>query len=117
MKEVTVIFKSGATANFKANDFETFKHGFGALARIEWNTEGFNKQLLHMDANNIDAIFMEQSEEKLVVKQDDHPVEDVYGEEIKTDDVYFKFGEHVVLEHNLKTYLIERHQVECFQAQ
>ncbi|HDR5354501.1 TPA: hypothetical protein QCS32_006357 [Bacillus thuringiensis] len=51
------------------------------------------------------------------MKEPDYPIEDVFGEEVQTDDVYYKFGEHIVLEHNLKTYLVEQHHVECFQAQ
>ncbi|MDC2863826.1 hypothetical protein PLX19_04180 [Bacillus sp. BP-3] len=47
----------------------------------------------------------------------DHPIEDFYGDEILSNETYFVFGEHVVLEENLKHYLMERHQVECFQAQ
>lgn len=47
----------------------------------------------------------------------DHPIEDVFGDEICTDDVYFKFGKDVVVEGNLKRYLIENQQVECYQAQ
>ncbi|MEN1934994.1 hypothetical protein AAIE21_05125 [Paenibacillus sp. 102] len=119
MKEVTVIFKSGATASFTANEFKTFKNGFGAMSQVEWNTEGLNKHLLHLNDCNVDAIFVEYPEEKehKVVKQDDHPIEDVFGEEIKTDDVYYKFGEHIVLENNLKSYLIDQQNVECFQAQ
>ncbi|MEX0415298.1 hypothetical protein [Bacillus sp. C30] len=113
MKEVTLVFKSGATASFTANEFKTFKNGFGALAKIEWNTTGLNKHLLHLSNCNVDAIFVEDSAEK----QDNHPVEDVFGEEVKTDDVYYKFGEKIVLEHNLKSYLIEQQNVECFQAQ
>lgn len=50
-------------------------------------------------------------------KVEDHPIEDFFGEEILVDDVYFVFGKDVVLEHNLKNYLIENQQVECFQAQ
>ncbi len=50
-------------------------------------------------------------------KVTDHPIEDFYGDEILSNETYFVFDEHVVREHNLKTCLIERHQVECFQAQ
>ncbi|XLP21561.1 hypothetical protein ACFMB7_23920 [Bacillus toyonensis] len=118
MKEVTLFFKSGVKASFTANEFKTFKNGFGAMAQVEWNTEGLNKHLLHLNDCNVDAIFVEYQEEKkhLVVKRDDHPIEDAFGEEIKTDDVYYKFGEQVVLEHNLKAYLIEQQNVECFRA-
>nr|WP_141547600.1 hypothetical protein [Bacillus pseudomycoides] len=46
-----------------------------------------------------------------------HPIEDFYGDEILSGETYFVFGEHVVLEENLKSYLIEKHEVLCFQAQ
>ena len=116
MKEVTVIFKSGATANFTANEFKTFKHGFGALARIEWDTRGLNKDLLYMDTNNIDALFVEDIAEKQTIKESDHPIEDFYGCEIKQDDKYFMFGQDAVLEGNLTNYLIAEQNVECFRA-
>lgn len=116
MKEVTVIFKSGATANFTVEEFKTFKNGFSALSKVEWT--GANPKVpMYMSLSNVDAIFVEPVSEVLSIKDDDHPIEDIFGEEIKTDDIYFKFGEHIVLEHNLKSYLIEQHQVECFQAQ
>lgn len=47
----------------------------------------------------------------------DHPIEDFYGDEVLSNETYFVFGEHVVLEENLKSYLIQQHNVECFQAQ
>lgn len=47
----------------------------------------------------------------------DHPIEDFYGDEILRNETYFVFGEHIVLEQNLKTYLIHHHNVNCFQAQ
>lgn len=47
----------------------------------------------------------------------DYPIEDFYGDEILSNETYFVFDQDVVLEQNLKTYLMERHQVECFQAQ
>ncbi|MCZ6942402.1 hypothetical protein EJ131_18045 [Bacillus mycoides] len=50
-------------------------------------------------------------------KVDDHPIEDFYGVEIRKDDTYYMFGQDVVLEHNLKMYLIEKYEVPCFQAQ
>lgn len=48
---------------------------------------------------------------------EDHPIEDVFGDEICSGDVYFVFGNEVVLNQNIKRYLIEGHQVECFKAQ
>ena len=45
------------------------------------------------------------------------PIEDVMGDEILTDDVYFVFGNDVVLESNLKVYLIKNQNIECYQAQ
>lgn len=116
MKGVTVIFKSGRTANFTVEQFKTFTNGFGALSKIEW--EGVKDRIpMYMGLSNVDAILAESVNEKPSVKQDDHPIEDVFGEEVQTDDIYYKFGQDIVLEHNLKTYLIEQQQVECFQAQ
>jgi hypothetical protein len=118
LKEVTVIFKSGQKASFTVDEFKTFKNGFGAIKSLEWSTEGLSKHLLYLNANNVDAIFTEDIEEgETLVEDNDHPVEDVYGEEILQDDTYFMFGQDVVLQQNLKTYLIERQQVQCFQAQ
>ncbi|HFK2719136.1 TPA: hypothetical protein ACG1DY_004985 [Escherichia coli] len=48
---------------------------------------------------------------------EDYPIEDIFGDEICTDDVYFIFGKDVVIETNLKRYLIEKQQFECFRAQ
>ncbi|PEL22502.1 YqaI family protein [Bacillus toyonensis] len=116
MEEVTVIFKSGATASFTVEEFATFKNGFGVLTKIEYT--GANEKVpFHIGLSNVDAIFVEAMDEEKAIKQDDHPIEDVFGEEVQMDDVYYKFGQDIVLEHNLKTYLVEQHQVECFQAQ
>lgn len=49
-------------------------------------------------------------------KVEDHPIEDIFGDEICQYDVYYVFGKDVVSESNLKRYLIESQQVECFQA-
>lgn len=46
----------------------------------------------------------------------DYPIEDVFGDEILANDVYYKLGQDVVLEGNIKRYLVENHQVECFRA-
>ncbi|MEK5107059.1 hypothetical protein MHI57_09805 [Cytobacillus sp. FSL K6-0129] len=51
-----------------------------------------------------------------VKKVTDHPVEDAYGLEIQEGDVYWMFGKTVVSDLNLKTYLIEEHNMECFRA-
>lgn len=53
----------------------------------------------------------------MLVKKENHPIEDFYGVEIRQDDIYLMFGQDVVLEHNSKMYLIERQHVACFQAQ
>lgn len=116
MKEVTLVFKSGATASFTANEFKTIKNGFGAIADVKWDTEGLNKHLHHLNDCNVDAIFVEDIAEKETIKEPDHPLEDVFGYEILTDDVYYKFGKHIVLEGNLKSYLIQYQNVECVQA-
>ncbi|WP_002145543.1 hypothetical protein [Bacillus cereus] len=116
MKEVTLVFKSGAKASFTVEQFKTITNGFGSLTKIEYKGAA-NKVPFHISVSNIDAIFVEDIDENESIKEADHPIEDVFGEEVKTDDVYYKIGEHIVLEHNLKTYLVEQQNVECFQAQ
>ncbi|KIP25388.1 YqaI family protein [Bacillus thuringiensis] len=116
MKEVTVIFKSGATASFTVEEFATFKNGFGALTKIEYT--GANEKVpFHIGLSNIDAIFVEDHDEKESIKEPDHPIEDFYGNEIMKDETYFVFDCDVVLEQNLKQYLTEEYEVECYQAQ
>ncbi|PEW66994.1 hypothetical protein CN448_18870 [Bacillus cereus] len=116
MKEVTVIFKSGATVSFTAKEFATFKNGFGSLTKIEY--AGANEKIpFHIGLSNIDAIFVEDITEKESVKEPDHPIEDFYGNEIMKDETYFVFDCDVVLEQNLKQYLTEEYEVECYQAQ
>ncbi|PEX46138.1 MULTISPECIES: YqaI family protein [Bacillus cereus group] len=115
MKEVTVIFKSGATVSFTAKEFATFKNGFGSLTKIEY--AGANEKIpFHIGLSNIDAIFVEDIAEKESIKEPDHPIEDFYGCEIKQDDKYFMFGQNAVLEGNLTNYLIAEQNVECFRA-
>ncbi|MBG9838391.1 MULTISPECIES: YqaI family protein [Bacillus cereus group] len=115
MKEVTLVFKSGAKVSFTAAQFKTFNNSFGALSKIEW--EGITGKVpLHIGMSNIDAIFVEEIAEKEPVKEPDHPIEDFYGCEIKWDDKYFMFGHYAVLEQNLAAYLIEQQNVECFRA-
>lgn len=116
MKEVTLVFKSGAKASFTANEFKTLKSGFGAIAQVEWDTEGLNEHLLHLSNCNVDAIFVKEIGEKRCTKEPDHPIEDFYGCEIKQDDKYFMFGQDAVLEGNLTNYLIAEQNVECFRA-
>ncbi|EOV9525616.1 hypothetical protein ACN5TA_000507 [Bacillus cytotoxicus] len=103
MKEVTIIFKSGATASFTVEEFNTFKNGFGALEKIEYKNP-IGKAPVFLDPDNLDAILVEEQKEnnKSVVKQDDHPIEDVTGEEILSGETYFVFNNDIVLEHNLK---------------
>lgn len=55
--------------------------------------------------------------DKRIKSAEDHPIEDVLGSGIQSDDVYFIFGNDVVLEENLKVYLIKNQQVECYRAQ
>lgn len=115
MKEVTLVFKSGAKVSFTAAQFKTFNNSFGALSKIEW--EGITGKVpLHIGMSNIDAIFVEDIAEEESIKELDHPIEDVYGCEIKQDDKYFMFGQDVVLKENLTDYLIEKQNVECFRA-
>lgn len=116
MKEVTLVLKSGAKASFTAEQFKTIINGFGAIEKIEWDTKGVRKQLVHLNKHNIDAIFVEDIPEKELIKEPDHPIEDFYGCEIKWDDKYFMFGQYAVLEKNLAAYLIEQQNVECFRA-
>ena len=47
---------------------------------------------------------------------EDHPIEDVFGFEIVPNDVYYQFGQDIVSETNLQTYLIEKHNIPCFRA-
>ncbi|OOZ97570.1 hypothetical protein CQZ91_13240 [Bacillus cereus] len=115
MKEVTLVFKSGAKVSFTAAQFKTFKNNFGFLSTIEW--EGaIGKVPVHIASSNIDAIFVEDIAEKESIKEPDHPIEDFYGCEIRQDDKYFMFGQDAVLEGNLTNYLIAEQNVECFRA-
>ncbi|PHB54545.1 hypothetical protein COE92_14260 [Bacillus wiedmannii] len=117
MKEVTLVFKSGAKASFTVDQFKTIINGFGAIEKIEWDAKGLSKQLVHLNRHNIDAIFVEDIGEKgTTLKEPNHPIEDIYGDEVKTDDKYFMFGQYAVLEKNLAAYLIEQQNVECFRA-
>ncbi|WP_144505943.1 YqaI family protein [Bacillus mycoides] len=116
MKEVTLVFKSGAKTTFTVEQFKTITNGFGSLSKIEYEGAA-NKVPFHISVSSIDAIFVEDIDEKQASKETDHPIGDMFGEEIQTDDVYYKIGEHIVLEQNLKSYLIEQQNVECFQAQ
>ncbi|PEJ78808.1 YqaI family protein [Bacillus wiedmannii] len=115
MKEVTLIFKSGATASFTVEQFKTFKNNFGSLSKIEY--EGAAEKVpFHISVSNIDAIFEGKIVKKESTKEPDHPIEDFYGCEIKQDDRYFMFGQNAVLEGNLTNYLIAQQNVECFRA-
>ena len=49
-------------------------------------------------------------------KIENHPIEDVFGDEICEGDTYFVFGNETVLQVNLKQYLIENQQVQCYEA-
>lgn len=115
MKEVTLIFKSGAKVSFTAAQFKTFNNSFGSLSTIEW--EGATGKVpLHIGVSSIDAIFVEDIPEEGTIKEPDHPIEDLYGCEIQQGDRYFVFGQDVVLKENLTDYLIEQQNVECFKA-
>lgn len=115
MKEVTLVFKSGAKVSFTAEQFKTIMNGFGSLTKIEY-TGAATKVPFHISVSNIDAIFVEDINEKESTKEPDHPIEDFYGCEIKQDDKYFMFGQDAVLEGNLTNYLIAEQNVECFRA-
>ncbi|MGD6835467.1 YqaI family protein [Bacillus thuringiensis] len=115
MKEVTVVFKSGAKASFTVEQFKTFKNSFGFLSGIEY--EGATGKVpFHIGVSSIDAIFVEDVGEKESTKEPNHLIEDFYGCEIKQDDKYFMFGQNAVLEGNLTNYLIAEQNVECFRA-
>ncbi|QWG87186.1 YqaI family protein [Bacillus mycoides] len=115
MKEVTVVFKSGAKTSFTVEQFKTITNGFGSLTKIEYKG-ATNKEPFHISVSSIDAIFVEDIPEEEKIKEPDHPIEDFYGCEIKWDDKYFMFGQYAVLEKNLAAYLIEQQNVECFRA-
>ncbi|KAB0446750.1 YqaI family protein [Bacillus toyonensis] len=115
MKEVTLVFKSGAKVSFTAAQFKTFKNSFGFLSGIEY-TGATGKVPFHIGVSNIDAIFVEDIPEEEKIKEPDYPIEDFYGCEIKQDDKYFMFGQNAVLEGNLTNYLIAEQNVECFRA-
>ncbi|WOA57327.1 YqaI family protein [Bacillus mycoides] len=115
MKEVTLIFKSGAKVNFTVEQFKTISNGFGSLTKIEY-TGAATKVPFHISVSTIDAIFVEDIPEEEKIKEPDHPIEDFYGCEIKQDDKYFMFGQDAVLEGNLTNYLIAQQNVECFRA-
>ncbi|MCQ6529869.1 YqaI family protein [Bacillus mycoides] len=115
MKEVTLVFKSGAKASFTTEQFKTFKNNFGFLSEIEY-TGVTGKVPFHIGLSSIDAIFVEEIAEKESIKEADHPIEDCYGCEIKQDDKYFMFGQDVVLKENLTNYLFDEQNVECFRA-
>ncbi|KXY18279.1 hypothetical protein AT259_20650 [Bacillus cereus] len=115
MKEVMLVFKSGAKVSFTAAQFKTFKNSFGFLSGIEY--EGATGKVpFHIGVSNIDAIFVEDIPEEEKIKEPDYPIEDFYGCEIKQDDKYFMFGQNAVLEGNLTNYLIAEQNVECFRA-
>ncbi|MEK4500067.1 YqaI family protein [Bacillus cereus] len=115
MKEVTIVFKSGKTASFTVEQFQTFKNSFGFLSGIEY--EGATGKVpFHIGVSNIDAIFVEDILAEESIKKPDHPIEDFYGCEIQQDDKYFMFGQNAVLEGNLTNYLIAERNVECFRA-
>ncbi|PGU11121.1 hypothetical protein COD21_12425 [Bacillus cereus] len=115
MKEVTLVFKSGAKASFTVEQFKTFKNSFGFLSGIEY--EGATPTVpFHISVSNIDAIFVEDIIEEESTKEPNHPIKDFYGCEIKQDDKYFMFGQDAVLEGKLTNYLIAEQSVECFRA-
>ncbi|MGG2053077.1 hypothetical protein ABFY48_01670 [Lysinibacillus pakistanensis] len=47
---------------------------------------------------------------------EDHPIEDMYGSEIREGDIYYIFGESVVLEGNLDDYITEHLKGEIHLA-
>lgn len=71
MKEVTLVFKSGAKASFTVEQFKTFKNSFGFLSGIEY--EGATPTVpFHISVSNIDAIFVEDIGGKESTKEPDH---------------------------------------------
>ncbi|MCJ7839953.1 hypothetical protein MUB24_03300 [Lederbergia sp. NSJ-179] len=47
---------------------------------------------------------------------EDHPIEDVFGSEILPGDLYWVFGDVVVSDLYLKTYLVEKQNVQCYRV-
>jgi hypothetical protein len=62
------------------------------------------------------AILEQRGVSNLIKHVEDYPIEDVFGLEIWPGDLYWVFGNDVVNDSNLKTYLIEKHQVKCYRA-
>lgn len=59
---------------------------------------------------------MNRGDEVAVKQVSDHPIEDIFGTEIRAGDVYWVFKKDVVSFINLTRYLIEHQQVDCFKA-
>lgn len=47
---------------------------------------------------------------------EDYPIEDMYGSEIRKGDIFYSFGESVVLESNLDDYITEHLKGEIHLA-
>jgi hypothetical protein len=62
MKEVTIIFNSGAKVSFKANEFGGSKNGFGELVSVDWNCDGLSEYPLRINIDHIDAIMVKEME-------------------------------------------------------
>jgi len=62
MKNVTILFKSGASISFKANEFDGTKNGFGQLITLNWDCKGLNKYPARINIDNVDAIMVEEVE-------------------------------------------------------
>lgn len=64
MKEVMVLFKSGAKIYFNVNDLNITRNGFGELIELEWNCQDLKTMPLWLNIANIDAIITTDLEEE-----------------------------------------------------
>ncbi|MEH7462751.1 hypothetical protein V7166_11920 [Bacillus thuringiensis] len=60
MKEVTFLFKSGATLEFVANSFNVLRNGFGEVLSVEWDCEGLEYFPAHVNTESVDAILVKE---------------------------------------------------------
>lgn len=66
--------------------------------------------------NNMECFFCGYGSEEAIQLEEDHPIEDIYGLEIGSEDCYWIFGNDVVSDTNLKNYLIEKQNAQCYKA-
>lgn len=64
MVHVTILFKSGSTISFKADDFTAKKEYItGKLSQIDWDCKNSNKYPGYINVDNVDAIIIKEIEE------------------------------------------------------